>query len=374
MTDSISPGETIQAEVALTGSPTNVSYYVDGSLAVARTAPPFTPVTLPVQALGSHTLYATALDTNDRFVTTLTNSFVVDVGLGGTLSSNTTLSAANSPYTVSGELTVPAGLTLTIEPGVTVQLRHNGGITVYGKLLADGTTNQPISFTRYPGDLNWERLRFVEAEDSRLRHCVFEYANCAGDHKYAYYATNCDYPMNVAPRDYFEAVVALACHLDFEGCTFTNLFDADGTLPEGDAIGIFSDDFVHRGPASANVRACRFRYIGQGVHTRYGYILVENCYFVGKTGDNDDVEMYGESSLFGLPTPMVRGNFFDIPCYDDRIHPTRCSAIIRDNILLGPSHDDRHRPARHVLSHCVQQRAVTIAPAAGSRSRTGATP
>jgi len=327
-------GEGIPASVALTGSPTNVSYYVDGSLAVVRTSPPFSPVTLPAQALGSHTLYATALDTNLTFVTTLTNTFVVDVSLGGTLSSNTTLSAAGSPYTVSGEVTVPAGLTLTIEPGVTLQLRKDSGITVYGSLLADGTTNQPISFTRYPGDSNWERIKFVEAADSRLRNCTIEYANCAGDHK-AYYATNCDYPMNVAPRNYFEAVVALASHLDLEGCTFTNLFDATGTLPEGDAVGIFSDDVVHRGPASAHIRDCRFLYIGQGINTRYAYVLVENCYFVGKTGDNDDVELYGESSLYGLPNPVVRYNLFDVPAYDDRIHPTRCSALICGNILLG---------------------------------------
>ncbi len=328
-------GDGISATVALTGSPTNVSYYVDGTLVIERGAAPYTPVTLPQQTLGAHTIFATARDANNTTVTTMTNSFIIDAGLSGTLQSDTTLYASNSPYAVSGNLTVPKGITLSIEPGVTLNLRRNCGITVSGRFLADGTTNQPIVFTRYPGDLNWERIQFVEAEDSRFRNCVIEYANCAGDHKLAYYATNCSYPMNVGPRNYFEAVVALACHLDFEGCLFTNLYTSDGSLPEGDAIGIFSDDLVHRGPASANVRGCQFRYIGQGVNTRYAYVLVENCYFVGKSGDNDDVELYGESTLYGLPTPVVRSNLFDMPCHDDRIHPTRCSAIISDNVIMG---------------------------------------
>jgi hypothetical protein len=328
-------GQTIAARVALTGSPTQVSYYVDGGLAVERNTAPFTPVDLPTQTLGTHTIYATALNASNLFVTTLTNTFVVDESLSGTVATNTTLYYTNSPYTVSGNLTVASNVTLTLEPGVTLRLRKNCGLTVNGRLLANGSTQQPITFTRYPGDLNWERIMFVEAADSTMRHCRFEYANCAGDHKDAYYATNCAYPMNVAPRNYFEAIVALACHLDLEGCVFTNLFTADGTSPEGDAIGIFSDDLVHRGPASANIRGCQFLYIGQGVHARYAYVLVEDCYFVGKSGDNDDVELYGESSLYGLQSPEVRNNYFDMPCHDDRIHPTRCSAIIHDNIILG---------------------------------------
>ncbi len=67
----------ISASVALTGSPSNVSYYVDGSLAVGLGMPPFTPVTLPPQPLGSHTIYATAQDANGAFVVTGTNTFVV---------------------------------------------------------------------------------------------------------------------------------------------------------------------------------------------------------------------------------------------------------------------------------------------------------
>jgi hypothetical protein len=271
----------------------------------------------------------------DLYLETAAEPPSITNGVGGAILADTTWFATNRIYTVTNPITVASNVTLTIEPGVTVWLRQDCGITVNGRLLAGGTTNQLISFTRYPGDLNWERIMFVDAQDSLLRHCTIQYANCTGDHKDAYYATNCDYPMNIGPRTYFEAVVALACHLDVEGCLFSNLYDAAGTLPEGDAIGIFSDDPVHRGPASANIRGCQFRYIGQGINTRYAYVLVEDCYFIGKTGDNDDVELYGESSLYGLPNPVVRNNVFDVPAYDDRIHPTRCSALIYGNLILG---------------------------------------
>src|SRR5439155_3430148 len=71
-------GSAIAASVALTGSPTNVSYFVDGTLAAARTAAPFSPLNLPSPPLGSHTIYVTAQDTNGTLVATVTNTFFVD--------------------------------------------------------------------------------------------------------------------------------------------------------------------------------------------------------------------------------------------------------------------------------------------------------
>src|SRR5436190_4468321 len=46
-------GSAIAASVALTGSPTNVSYFVDGTLAAARTAAAFSPLNLPSPPLAS---------------------------------------------------------------------------------------------------------------------------------------------------------------------------------------------------------------------------------------------------------------------------------------------------------------------------------
>lgn len=323
-------GQTVSASVALTGSPTNVSYYLDDALAVERLAPPFSPVDLPALSLGAHTLYVTARDASNHVATTLTNTFVVDESLSGEIGTNTTLYASNSPYTASGNLTVASNVTLTLEPGVTLRLRNNCGITVHGSLVALGNPQQPIAFTRYPGDANWERILFVEAADSAFRHCVFEYANSVGDHQ-DYYPTDCSVPTN-ATRVYHEAVVILASHVDFDYCSFTNLPDASASAA-GDAIAVIADDYHHPGPASANVRHCTFIGIGQGVHTRYAHVWVEQCTFKDKRGDNDDVDLYGESD----PPCEIRNNLFLWPTHEDRINPTRCSPVIDGNIIHGSS-------------------------------------
>ncbi len=263
-----------------------------------------------------------------------------------------TLYASNSPYTVSGNLTVASNVTLTIEPGVTLRMRRSCTITVYGSIIAQGTPNQQITFTRYPGDLNWERLMIISAADSAFRYCVFEYANSVGDHQ-DYYPTDCSVRTN-ASRAYHEAVVVLASHVDFDYCSFTNLPDASATAA-GDAMAIISDDYYHPGAASANVRNCNFVRIGQGVHSRYASVLVDNCVFRDKHGDNDDVDLYGESD----PPSVIRNNLFDWPCYEDRINPTRCSALIYNNTIYGsPDHGivlrDVGRPIlwNNVLYNC----------------------
>jgi hypothetical protein len=67
----------------------------------------------------------------------------------GTISSNTTWTLAQSPVSVCGSITIPSGVTLTIEPGVVVKLDAGVGITVAngGRLLAEGNETNRIQFT-----------------------------------------------------------------------------------------------------------------------------------------------------------------------------------------------------------------------------------
>ncbi|MGA1866317.1 MAG: Ig-like domain-containing protein [Thermoplasmatota archaeon] len=62
----------------------------------------------------------------------------------GDLSGDTHWRIADSPVILEGNVTVPAGITLTIDPGVTVKLAPSAGIWVEGIFLAAGSGTSPI--------------------------------------------------------------------------------------------------------------------------------------------------------------------------------------------------------------------------------------
>ena len=66
--------------------------------------------------------------------------------VGGLVSSDTTWDLAHSPYVLAGPVDVPEGLTLTIEPGVTIDLAAHY-IQIDGTLIAKGTSSENIVLT-----------------------------------------------------------------------------------------------------------------------------------------------------------------------------------------------------------------------------------
>ncbi|MBM4026706.1 MAG: hypothetical protein FJ280_15080, partial [Planctomycetes bacterium] len=99
--------------------------------------------------------------------------------LSGTLASDRILDAASGPWRVTGTLTVPAGRTLTIEPGTTVFFNPNAGLTVRGRLLAEGTAYRSITLTKAPeATAPWAGLQFLNTQqESRLVHVNMEYCD-----------------------------------------------------------------------------------------------------------------------------------------------------------------------------------------------------
>ena len=95
---------------------------------------------------------------------------------GGTLTEDTTLPTSDYPYAITDDIVVPAGLTLTIEPGATLQFQADRSLRVEGgRLLAEGTNNQPIVFTRQ-GSGYWGGILLYDTQaDNQIRHAVIEY-------------------------------------------------------------------------------------------------------------------------------------------------------------------------------------------------------
>ncbi len=81
------------------------------------------------------------------------NALATDVY--GTISTSRTWTAAESPYVVTDQITVAAGATLTLQPGVVVQFRDNKGLWVDGTLSAPGTSASPITFTGTTERSDW---------------------------------------------------------------------------------------------------------------------------------------------------------------------------------------------------------------------------
>ncbi len=79
--------------------------------------------------------------------------------LPSSIDADTTLSVAGSPWQATEDLRVEADATLTIEPGVTLQLSDGVSLFIQGTLVARGTRDAPIEFTSAE-DASWGSIVF----------------------------------------------------------------------------------------------------------------------------------------------------------------------------------------------------------------------
>lgn len=148
----------------------------------------------------------------------LSISLAAQTNVNGNVSGNWTL--ANSPYLVTGNITVPGGQTLNIQPGVQVVFQGFYGLAVTGELKAQGTLVNPVVFkmqdtTGWYNDLSpiggWRGIRFNSfsgsfVDSTNLTHCIIK------DVKHG---------VN-APANGFAAVYIYYRSLTIDNCEFTH--------------------------------------------------------------------------------------------------------------------------------------------------------
>jgi hypothetical protein len=184
--------------------------------------------------------------------------------VGGTLATDTTWTAAGGPYAVTAPLTVPSGVTLSLQPGTTVYLNAGANITVNGtgRLLAEGTESQRIRFTRQPGTAaRWANFFFDgTSAESRLSYADIEYGGASG-----------------------QAVRAHEAILLLDHVTFANINTQYCTLE--------NSSFLVRSCVFPTVMAAEL--IHGNLLPAAGYGIIEGNWFGTTTGLNDIIDFTG---------------------------------------------------------------------------------
>ncbi len=112
--------------------------------------------------------------------------------VSGVITQSVTWNTAGSPYTIDGSLTVPNGLTLTIEPGVVVYLVNNGRLEINGALDAIGTPEHNILFTSGADSAptQWDAL-VVSGGTAHIAYAEVRYGGAGYGCSHSYFSPMC---------------------------------------------------------------------------------------------------------------------------------------------------------------------------------------
>ena len=214
--------------------------------------------------------------------------------LGGFISADATWTAAASPHVVTSTVTVLQGVTLTIEPGAAIQMRAGSDLVVTngGRMLAEGTADKRIRFSRPPGvRKRWGGIVVTggpDSPESRLR-----YVHIEGNDFTAVYAQHAtvwldNLTFGTRDRQYVSldgsSFVVSRCH--FQGTTgeFEPVHGSGGVKAGGHAI--FRENFFGQSDGYSDI----VDFTGSNRDKGQPIIEFYNNVFGGSTDDLVDLD------------------------------------------------------------------------------------
>ena len=233
-----------------------------------------------------------------------------------------TWTKAESPYTINSTFTVAANAVLTIEPGVVARFASGAGLTINGRILAEGTAAEPITFTRAGTSGTWGRISIDNSsgarQDQRMVHCRIEYPSASSS-----------------------TVRAQSTNLQLENVRFSNV----------------ATQMVDMISSSCRIIDCDFASIADGELIHFsnmpstGYALIRGCRFgtpgvPATAGYNDIIDFTGGNR----PGPIV--SFIDNLFYnggEDVFDMDGTDAHIEGNVFFNIRKD----AARASSSNCI---------------------
>ncbi len=94
--------------------------------------------------------------------------------VGGVISQDTTWTMSGSPYTVTKNTLISAGVTLTVEPGTTININSGCYLQINGTLIAKGTAGSKITFNGGQIKLNFATSYNEQTgSGSIIENCIF---------------------------------------------------------------------------------------------------------------------------------------------------------------------------------------------------------
>ncbi|MEJ2705479.1 MAG: hypothetical protein P8Z79_23810, partial [Sedimentisphaerales bacterium] len=198
----------------------------------------------------------------------------------GSLTEDTVWTTGVGPYRLSGELVIPFGVSLTIMPGVSVLFDPDARMVIRGRLLAEGSEDELIRFTRTAGTGGtWGGLQFVGSmEDNRITHAIVEYGQ-ANNGMIGLQGSNLTLEYVTLDHTILERIIATDSSLVVRNCIFTDTYP-----PSQEPTDNRSEHIVGRGIAPG------------------GWFIVEGNLFGLTPGHNDAIDFDGPSR----PDPILQ--------------------------------------------------------------------